>query len=193
MRLHSSRCQRGKWEMTMYKGVKLGVATAMVGMAVLSGAGPAHAGHGSAIGAGLVGFGFGTVLGSMLTPSEVYYAPPPPDYYGYDGYGYYGYDDYGPVDYGPDYDDGPDYGPPPPPRPHPRVTAPAHRDANQSRAVPASSSKPTKATSSSTAAQKAETKFKAVQAKAKREGVENLTQQDIQGLSSAQLKQLRGY
>jgi hypothetical protein len=73
------------------------------------------------------------------------------------------------------------------------VTNPAHRDANQSRAVPASSSKPAKATSSSTAAQKAETKFKAVQAKAKREGVENLTQQDIQGLSSAQLKQLRGY
>jgi hypothetical protein len=59
--------------------------------------------------------------------------------------------------------------------------------------VPASSSKPTKATSSSTAAQKAEAKFKAAQAKAKREGVENLTQKDIEGLSYAQLKQLRGY
>jgi hypothetical protein len=172
----------------MYKGLRLGTTTAVVGMAVLSHAWPAHAGNGSAIGAGLVGFGVGAVLGSVLTPSVVYYGAPPPDYY----YGYYGYD-YGPVDYGPDNDYGPDYGPPPPPRPHPRLTAPAHRDVNQSHAPPMPSTKPAKATSSSTSAQKAEAKFKAAQAKAKREGVENLTQEDIEGLSYAQLKRLRGY
>ena len=36
-------------------------------------------------------------------------------------------------------------------------------------------------------------KFKAVQAKAKRVGVEQLTQKDIEGLSFEQIKQLRGY
>jgi hypothetical protein len=38
-----------------------------------------------------------------------------------------------------------------------------------------------------------ETKFKAVQAKAEKIGVENLTKDDIAGLSPAQLKVLRGY
>ena len=38
-----------------------------------------------------------------------------------------------------------------------------------------------------------EAKFKAVQAKAKKIGVENLTKDDIAGLSPAQLKVLRGY
>ena len=38
-----------------------------------------------------------------------------------------------------------------------------------------------------------ETKFKAAQAKAKKIGVENLTKDDIAGLSPAQLKVLRGY
>jgi hypothetical protein len=169
----------------MYKGLRLGTLTAVLGMAVLTHTGPAHAGNG--VGAGLVGFGIGAVLGSMLTPSEVYYGPPPPP----DDYGYYGYD-YGPADYGPDYYYGPDYGPPPPPRPHRRVSMPTHRDANQSHAMPASSASPAQATSL-TPAPKADAKFKAAQAKAKREGVENLTQEDIAGLSSAQLKQLRGY
>jgi hypothetical protein len=36
-------------------------------------------------------------------------------------------------------------------------------------------------------------KFKAAQAKATNVGVENLTKEDIDGLSSAQLKELRGY
>ncbi len=58
---------------------------------------------------------------------------------------------------------------------------------------PPPSIKPAKATSSSNAAQNAQAKFKAAQAKAKREGVENLTEEDIAGLSYAQLKQLRGY
>jgi hypothetical protein len=112
--------------------------------------------------------------------------PPPPDYYAYYGY------DYGPVDYGPDDDYGPDYGPPPPPRPYPRLIPPKHRNAIQSHAEP-TSAKHAKAASSPTPAQKSEAKFKAAQAKAKREGVENLTQEDIEGLSYAQLKQLRGY
>jgi hypothetical protein len=39
----------------------------------------------------------------------------------------------------------------------------------------------------------AEAKFKAAQAKAQRDGVETLTQKDIEGLSLEQIKQLRGY
>ena len=39
---------------------------------------PAQAGHGSAVGAGLAGFGIGAILGSALTPREVYVVPPPP-------------------------------------------------------------------------------------------------------------------
>ena len=39
----------------------------------------------------------------------------------------------------------------------------------------------------------AEAKFKAAQAKARRDGVETLTQKDIEGLSLEQIKQLRGY
>jgi hypothetical protein len=38
-----------------------------------------------------------------------------------------------------------------------------------------------------------EAKFKLAQAKASKVGVENLTKEDIDGLSSAQLKELRGY
>jgi hypothetical protein len=41
--------------------------------------------------------------------------------------------------------------------------------------------------------QKSEAKFKAAQAKAQRDGVETLTQKDIEGLSLEQIKQLRGY
>ncbi len=174
----------------MDKGLRLGITAAMIGMAALANAGPAHAGNGSAIGAGLVGFGVGAVVGSMLTPSEVYYGPPPPP----DPYDYYGYDDYGPVDYAPDYGYEPDdYGPPPPPRPHPRLKPPRPRDASQTHAVPLPSRNPAKAAPSPNAAQNGEAKFKAAQAKAKRAGVENLTQEDIEGLSYAQLKQLRGY
>jgi hypothetical protein len=39
----------------------------------------------------------------------------------------------------------------------------------------------------------AESKFKAAQTKARRDGVETLTQKDIEGLSLEQIKQLRGY
>jgi hypothetical protein len=41
--------------------------------------------------------------------------------------------------------------------------------------------------------QESVTKLKAAQAKATKVGVENLTKEDIDGLSSAQLKELRGY
>ena len=41
--------------------------------------------------------------------------------------------------------------------------------------------------------QELEAKFKSAQAKATKVGVENLTKEDIDGLSSAQLKELRGY
>ncbi len=68
---------------------KLSIVSA-VGIALL--ALPAHAGNGSAVGAGIVGFGGGALVGSALAPREVYVVPPPPPppvYY------------YGPVVYGP--------------------------------------------------------------------------------------------
>jgi hypothetical protein len=46
---------------------------------------------------------------------------------------------------------------------------------------------------SDTVEQETEAKFKAAQAKAKREGVDSLTREDIEGLSLEQLKELRGY
>jgi hypothetical protein len=56
------------------------VATAM-GIAAASLTTLAHAGNGSAVGAGLVGFGVGAIVGSALAPQTVYVAPPPPVYY----------------------------------------------------------------------------------------------------------------
>jgi hypothetical protein len=46
---------------------------------------------------------------------------------------------------------------------------------------------------SNTVEQEKEAKFKAAEAKAKREGVGSLTSEDIEGLSPEQLKELRGY
>jgi hypothetical protein len=63
---------------TMYK---VTVAAAAIGIAALSPTGPAHADNGSAVGAGLVGFGVGAIVGSALAPQTVYVAPPPPVYY----------------------------------------------------------------------------------------------------------------
>jgi hypothetical protein len=55
--------------------------TAAISIAALSLIGPAHAGS-SAVGAGLVGFGIGAILGSAVTPQAMYVAPPtPPVYY----------------------------------------------------------------------------------------------------------------
>ena len=66
-------------------------AAALIGAAALAAPAPAEAGHRDARGAGLLGFGVGAVVGSALTPREVYVVPPPPPppYY------------YGPVSYGP--------------------------------------------------------------------------------------------
>jgi hypothetical protein len=47
--------------------------------------------------------------------------------------------------------------------------------------------------SSGTVEPEAEAKFKAAEAKARREGVHSLTSEDIQGLSPDQIKELRGY
>jgi hypothetical protein len=38
-----------------------------------------------------------------------------------------------------------------------------------------------------------EAKFKYAEAKAKRDGVDSLTKEDVEGLSPEQMKQLRGY
>ena len=46
---------------------------------------------------------------------------------------------------------------------------------------------------SNTVEQEREAKFKAAEAKAKREGVDSLTREDIDGLTPEQLKELRGY
>ena len=48
---------------TMYR---VTVAAAVIGIAALSLTGSAHAGNGSAVGAGLLGFGVGAVVGSAL-------------------------------------------------------------------------------------------------------------------------------
>jgi len=63
----------------MHKHTMLAAAAAASLMAV---AAPAYAGHnGDAVGAGLLGFGVGAVVGSVLTPSTVVVAPPPPPAY----------------------------------------------------------------------------------------------------------------
>jgi hypothetical protein len=51
-----------------------------IGLAALALSAPANAG-GSDVGAGLLGFGIGAVVGSALAPQQVYVAPPPPAYY----------------------------------------------------------------------------------------------------------------
>jgi hypothetical protein len=57
-------------------------AAALMATAAASLPSPAEAGrgHGSSLGAGLLGFGIGAIVGSALTPREVYVAPPPPAY-----------------------------------------------------------------------------------------------------------------
>jgi hypothetical protein len=59
-------------------------ALLLVGTATLSLPAPALAGNG--VGAGLIGFGIGAVVGSALAPREVYVVPPPA-YYGPAAYG----------------------------------------------------------------------------------------------------------
>lgn len=77
--------RRGK-TMTNLKAI---ATTALVASAALSWTVPAKAGQD--VGAGLLGFGVGALVGSALTPHEVYVAPPspppPPAYYGPAAYG----------------------------------------------------------------------------------------------------------
>jgi hypothetical protein len=65
----------------MCKAFKVVGMTAAIGIAAFSLTTPAHAGNGSAVGAGIVGFGIGAILGSALSPQAVYVAPPPPPVY----------------------------------------------------------------------------------------------------------------
>jgi hypothetical protein len=96
-------------------------AAALVGLTVLTMAAPAEAGRGhghgrggwdgggrhyrhhdngiGAFGAGLLGFGVGAIVGSALTPREVYVAPPPPP----PAPAYYGPASYGPPPWTPDW------------------------------------------------------------------------------------------
>jgi len=60
---------------------KVVVSIVTIGMVAISLANPAHAGNGSAVGAGLLGFGVGALVASAVTPQTVYVAPPPPVYY----------------------------------------------------------------------------------------------------------------
>jgi hypothetical protein len=64
----------------MYRVISVAVTIVTIGM-VAPLANHAHAGNGSAVGAGLLGFGVGALVGSAVTPQTVYVAPPPPVYY----------------------------------------------------------------------------------------------------------------
>jgi len=95
------------------------VAAALVGLTVLTMAAPAEAGRGhgrggwgggyyyrdndgiGALGAGLLGFGVGAIVGSALTPQQVYVAPPPPP--PPPARAYYGPASYGPPPWTPDW------------------------------------------------------------------------------------------
>jgi hypothetical protein len=169
----------------MRKVSKIGVAAA-IAIAAISLSQPAQAGS-SDIGAGLVGFGIGAILGGMMGPPEVYFVPPPPDYYGPVVYGPPNYD--GPVVYGPMPRTPRGYGERAYPRSRTAAPPVAHRQAPAPTRLKASR----KSAPTATVTQKPDAKFKAAQAKAKRDGVHTLTQKDIEGLSVAQLKQIRGY
>jgi hypothetical protein len=169
----------------MCKLLKVTITTVAIGIATFSLSAPARAGS-SDVGAALLGFGVGAMLGSALTP-EVYVGPPPYYYYGPLGYGpppppYYA-DDYYDV-----------YGSPQGKWKSHRLRAPVHTSpdtaGHEPRSVPTHS---TGGAATGTIKQKSADQFKAAQAKAKLSGVATLTQKDIEGLSLAQIKQLRGY
>ena len=172
----------------MDKVFRIAVTAAAVGMAALSLSPPAQAGNGSAVGAGLVGFGIGAILGSMMGTPDVYFVPPPPPEY------------YGPAAYGPPYYYRPGGYRPPPRAPnshgdraYQRPAPPSPGAAHQHRPAPTRSATAKAAPTTAPVEQSSQAKFKAVQAKAKRDGVETLTQKDIEGLTPGQIKQLRGY
>jgi hypothetical protein len=87
----------------MYEVFRVTMTTAAIAIASVSLVAPAHAGNGSAVGAGILGFGIGAIVGSSVTPQAVYVAPPPPPvYYVPPPPPVY----YGAVVYGPTYRDG---------------------------------------------------------------------------------------
>ena len=175
----------------MPTSLKVITATALIGIGTLSLSPPANAGWGCGWGCGwgpaLAGFGVGALVGSALAAPPVYVVPPPPpDYYGPAGYG--------PPDY-----DGPLVNGPPPRTPNwdsnradPRSKTPPHA-ADWQRPGAARSTTAKTAAATGAVKQDSEVKFRAAQAKAKRDGVQTLTQKDIEGLSYGQIKQLRGY
>ena len=65
----------------MHSVMRVTVAAMVLGIASLSLTASAHAGNGSTVGAGLLGFGVGAIVGNALAPQTVYVAPPPPVYY----------------------------------------------------------------------------------------------------------------
>ena len=90
------------------------------------------------------------------------------------------------------------YGPPPGPdrygdRAYPRPKTPPPAAAYERRPAPTRSARAKTGPVAAPVKQEADARFKAVQAKAKRVGVQMLTQKDIEGLSPEQIKQLRGY
>ena len=164
----------------MPTSLKAITATALIGIGTLSLSPSANAGWGCGWGCGwgptLAGFGIGAMIGSALGGPPIYVGPPPPPVY------------YGPAGYGP---------PPRTPswysnRPYPPSKTPPRAIADAQRPGP-SRSVTAKTPVLTGPEQKAEIKFKAAQAKAKRDGVYALTKQDIEDLSPEQIKQLRGY
>ena len=141
--------------------------TAAVGMALLSCTAPPMQGNGAAISFGIAGFDIGAILGSVLAPAEAYVLPPSPSVI---------------------------------PR-RARKSYSAHSYARSKARSPVAAYGPRPSTKQSSPVkirtgnveQELEVKFKSAQAKATKVGVENLTKEDIDGLSSAQLKELRGY
>jgi hypothetical protein len=66
-----------KPETMMRTRLKTMVAVAAIGSAALSLATPANAGNGNALGIGIMGLAIGAIVGSALTPTEVYVVWPP--------------------------------------------------------------------------------------------------------------------
>ena len=146
------------------------LATTAVGMTLLSCAAPPRPGDGAAIVFGIAEFDIGAIMDSVIASTEAYVVPPPRPVYGPPRRMRKSYSD----------------------RSYPRSkTTPVAAHGPRPGPTP---SKTVKTEVLAVAVeQKSEAKFKATQAKARRDGVETLTQKDIEGLSLEQIKQLRGY
>ena len=65
----------------MFSVFRVSLVATAIGIAAASLTTSTQAGNGSEVGAGIVGFGVGALVGSALAPQTVYVAPPPPVYY----------------------------------------------------------------------------------------------------------------